>query len=133
MKNESFLVQEIYDAYLEFLNPEGIQLAELFLKKNKTNQLIWKILGELYKRANDIPRAILAYRRAIYLNPRDAVAHINLGILLKSKNQKIDAEKNYRQALILDPTSTLAMNNLANLLKQSGRVEEAEKLCRDSK
>ena len=33
----SFLVQEIYDAYLEFRNPEGIQLAELFLKKSKTN------------------------------------------------------------------------------------------------
>ena len=132
MKNESFLVQQIYDAYREFRNPEGIQLAELFLKKNKTNQLVWKILGELYKRANDIPRAILAYRRAIYLNPRDAIAHINLGILLGSKNQKIDAEKNYRQALILDPTSTLAMNNLANLLRQSGRVEEAEKLCRDA-
>jgi len=132
MKNESFLVQEIYDAYREFRNPEGIQLAELFLKKNKTNQLVWKILGELCKRANDIPRAILAYRRAIYLNPRDAIAHINLGILLKSKNQKIDAEKNYRRALILDPTSTLAMNNLANLLRQSGRVEEAEKLCRDA-
>ena len=132
MKNESFLVQEIYVAYRESRNPEGIKLAELFLKKNKTDQLVWKILGELYKRVNDIPRAILAYRRAIYLNPRDANAHINLGILLKGKNQKKDAEKNYRQAIILDPTSTLAMNNLANLLRQSGRVEEAEKFCREA-
>ena len=132
MKNESFLIKEIYVAYRESRNPEGIKLAELFLKKNKTNQLVWKILGELYKRVNDISRAILANRRAIYLNPRDAQAHINLGILLKGKNQKNDAEKNFRQAIILDPTSTIAMNNLANLLRQSGRVEEAEKFCREA-
>jgi tetratricopeptide (TPR) repeat protein len=131
-KSEAFLVQEIYAAYREFRNSEGIKLAKLFVKKNKTNQVVWKILGEFYKRANDIPSAILAYRRAIYLIPGDASAHINLGLLLKSNNQKIDAEKNYRQALTLDPNSTLAMNNLANLLRQSGKVEEAEKLCRDA-
>ena len=131
-KKEVFLLQEIYSAHHEFRNSEGIKLAELFVKKNKTNQVVWKILGDLYKRANDIPRAILAYRRAIYLSPGDSDAYINLGLLLKSNNQKIDSEKNYRQALILDPNSKIAMNNLANLLRQSGKVEEAEKLCRDA-
>ena len=89
-------------------------------------------MGEFYKRVNDITGAISAYKRAIYLIPKDTDAHINLGLLLKIDNQKIEAEKSYRQALSLDSKNLLAMNNFANLLRQMGRVVEAEKICRDA-
>lgn len=130
--DEVFLVQAIHSAYRECRNQEGITLATNFVMQNKGNQLVWKILGELYKRVNKLPKAISAYKKAIFLNPNDSDCHNNLGLLYKMNNQLSDAEKSYRKAILKDPMNILALNNLSNLLRQLGKIEEAEKVCRDA-
>jgi len=59
-----------------------------------------------------------AYRKAIELDPTNAVAHNNLGILLMDvRKDHAGAEAAFRKAIELDPTDAVAHNNLGNLLK----------------
>lgn len=46
----------------------------------------------------DIDAAIIDYELALELDPEDAVAHNNLGLLLEQKGYKLEAEKKFRQA-----------------------------------
>src|SRR5207253_4896640 len=58
----------------------------------------------------DIDGAIVCYRKAIALAPKDAVAHHNLGHSLKTKGNLEEAIAYYRHALALEPR--LPTNNL---------------------
>ena len=64
-------------------------------------------------RQTDYADAILAARRALALNPRAAVAYINLGAALAGLHRYGEAIESEQQALRLQPDSTLARNNLA--------------------
>lgn len=46
----------------------------------------------------DIDAAIMDYEIALELDPEDAVAHNNLGLLLEQKGYKLEAEKKFAQA-----------------------------------
>jgi len=67
------------------------------------------------------------YRVAIRINPNDAEAHNNLGILLKNLKHYEEAEKEYREAIRINPNYAEAHNNLGVLLYDLRRYEEAEK------
>jgi len=79
----------------------------------------------LQDRLRDLLRAEAAYRRAIASQPRSAVAHNNLGTLLRELGRREEAERSYREALRLDPRYVFAHNNLALLLEMAGRFGEA--------
>ncbi len=101
-------------------------------KKSKDNKSLsdW-LFGNSIKRAeaekwfnrayNEVEKgnngkAIEYYSTAIELNPNDAYAHNNLGILLKNLNRYEEAEKEYREAIRLNPNLAEAHNNLGILL-----------------
>ncbi len=66
-----------------------------------------------------------AYRKAIELNPSDATAYYNLGILLKNLKRYDEAEAAYRKAIELNPSYATAYSNLAILLRVTERAKEA--------
>ncbi len=72
------------------------------------------------------------YRKAIKLNPNDAMAHYNLGVLLaKDESRLKEAEESCRKAIELNPTHANAYINLGNLLaKDESRLKEAEEAYR---
>ncbi|PIV27968.1 MAG: hypothetical protein COS36_03850, partial [Candidatus Altarchaeum sp. CG03_land_8_20_14_0_80_32_618] len=55
------------------------------------------------------------YREAIKINPKDADAHNNLGILLKNLKRYEEAEKEFREAIKINPNDADAHNNLGIL------------------
>jgi hypothetical protein len=65
------------------------------------------------------------YRQAVDHNPRDAVAHNNLGWALQMRGDSAGAVANYRLAYDLDPSLTTARRNLATLLVTLGRPAES--------
>jgi len=71
-------------------------------------------------------------KKAIKINPNDALAHNNLGIVLVKLNRYDEAEKEYREAINLDRNLGLAHNNLGNLLHDLNRYNEAEKEYREA-
>jgi superkiller protein 3 len=72
-----------------------------------------------------VDEAIAAYRKAIELDPRFALAHSNLGNALLDQKKPDEAIAAYRKAIELDPNLTLAHNNLGNALRDQKKLPEA--------
>jgi len=75
-------------------------------------------------------KAEAACRKALELDPQDAVAWLNLGNALSGQNRPAEAEAAFRQALELDPQDAGAWNNLGAALSGQNRPAEAEAACR---
>jgi superkiller protein 3 len=74
-------------------------------------------LASVFERQDNLPAAILAYRRAIELDPESAsVAWYNLGLLLARQNKLPEAIAAYRKAIAQSPEWAWPKNNLAWLL-----------------
>jgi tetratricopeptide (TPR) repeat protein len=69
-----------------------------------------------------------SFRRAIELNPHDAVAYYNLGLLLAQDPARVsEAEGAYRKAIELEPGNPRYIYRLALLLHENlHRLKEAE-------
>jgi tetratricopeptide (TPR) repeat protein len=68
-------------------------------------------------------------RRAIQLQPKNAVAWDRLGVALQSRGVFNDeTEHSYRRAVELDPQFAVAYAHLARVLKRMGRKDEAAPL-----
>jgi tetratricopeptide (TPR) repeat protein len=66
-----------------------------------------------------------AYRKAIALDPRCAVAHFNLANLLHRQQHDAAAEAEYRAALALHYDYAKAWNGLGQSLQRQGRLKPA--------
>src|SRR5262249_35495313 len=64
----------------------------------------------------DYAGAVVAFRRAIALDPKYATAHVNLGITLHKMGQTDAAIAEYREAIRLDPNNFVANINLRTYL-----------------
>jgi tetratricopeptide (TPR) repeat protein len=64
--------------------------------------------------------AIVAYRRALALDPTHSDAHLNLGRLLHEAGHVTEAEAHYREAVDADPQSARAFYNLGVALEDRG-------------
>ena len=73
----------------------------------------------------DYDGAIACFRKAIELDPKDAVAHMNLGNAIRGKGDLDGAIKWYKKAIEVDPKYVEAHCNLAETLKDKGQLDEA--------
>jgi len=80
--------------------------------------------------ASDPAAAETAFRSALKLTPRDAIALNDLGIALDLEGRHAAAEQSYRQALALRPGMTSAQVNLALSLAMQGHGADAIHLMR---
>ncbi len=84
----------------------------------------WKLLGaSLRAQGKD---ALFALKKAVELNPRDAMLHNSLGNAYKEIGQFEDAIASYNKVLKMEPGYAGAYNNLGVALKDSGHVARAE-------
>lgn len=81
--------------------------------------------GNRARRRGLVELAVANYRRALELDPTEANAHYNLGVMLGQQGQVALAEFHFRQATIHDPDHRDAWFNLAVGLRASGRLPEA--------
>jgi Flp pilus assembly protein TadD len=70
--------------------------------------------------------AVLALRRAIELDPKNAILHNNLGAALDKEGKKDEALASFQAAVRLKPDYADALHNLGNHLRRMGRLPEAE-------
>jgi protein O-GlcNAc transferase len=83
----------------------------------------WKLLGSvLQAQGKD---ALPAFQKVTHLQPDDAEAHYNLGVIHKSKDQLNQAATSYQRAIKLKPDYAEAHSNLGNTLKDLGRLDAA--------
>ena len=109
------------------------------LKKNLERQILTKPTAEKYLEIANLcyidgsgEKAIAYYQKYIKIQPNDAAAHNNLGVLFSDMGRLEEAEKCYRQAISIEPNDAAAHINLGVLLSDIGRLEEAEKCYRQA-
>lgn len=73
----------------------------------------------------DTERATTAYENLLDLNPDDAWALNNLGVLVGSTGDAARALDLYERSFAADPTNVLALGNQSVQLKKLGRADEA--------
>ena len=76
-------------------------------------------------RGGDVRSAIREYKKALELNPKNAIAHSNLGGLLVNEGMPVEGAFHLSEAIRLDSQNYSAHYNLARLLFHQGRVDEA--------
>lgn len=81
--------------------------------------------GDTYLSANEPRNAILQYRKALELNPSNAIAHSNLGGVLATEGRVEEALTHLNAALNLNPHSHSAHYNLARQLYQLNKIDDA--------
>lgn len=79
---------------------------------------------------NDLKGARAEYERALTLDPKNALALYNLGLLAQTRGDTAEAEKRYRAVLAVNPDYQPAVFNLAIVRKSAGDKAEAERLYR---
>jgi spermidine synthase len=87
--------------------------------------LSYGYLGTLYSRQGRPAEAIVAYEKALQMNPFSAALHNNLGVALSEQGRVDDAIRHYKESLRIDPEYRQARYSLGFVLAKQGRKEEA--------
>jgi len=86
----------------------------------------WFYLGAVNGRLGRNQDAAECFRRAITLQPGNAMSHFNLGTALQGQGKLSEAIACHRRALALKPDFLPAYNSLGSALRLQGQLEEAE-------
>jgi tetratricopeptide (TPR) repeat protein len=84
------------------------------------------ILGVLtWRQSTTYSDVETVWRTTIARNPVCALAHLNLGVMLKEQGRNPEAEAQYREALKIQPDYAEALNTLGVCQAEDGQIEEA--------
>jgi len=97
----SFLPPKTYDAaFNELLIALGLSVnEEVFGRVSEANIKRWLDEGNAHYRANRFEEALVAYERAIQLEPNSALAYYNKGRVLSSLERYQEAQQQYQRSL----------------------------------
>jgi tetratricopeptide (TPR) repeat protein len=87
---------------------------------------------DVEQRAGDLDAALRTARAAVSLDPSNAMALYNLGVVLQAKGRAGEADEAYRRVLRLDAGNAGAAGNLASLLIAAGRPADAVAVVREA-
>ncbi|TNE64772.1 MAG: tetratricopeptide repeat protein [Alphaproteobacteria bacterium] len=100
------------------------QLADM-LKDYPDAIVLWNLEGATAAALKDWGRAEAAFRKAVALNPASAVAHNNLGNILKETGRKDAAAASYERAIELKPDYIDPRLSLAAQQQEKGQLADA--------
>lgn len=109
--------------------PDAIKWLEKAVEAEPKNKEAWYFLGRAYYTKSSIPEARKAFLMVLQLDPRDAKAENNLGLILESEALPDAAMDAYRKAIQWQEQSVHPSEqpylNLGSLLMEQSRVAEA--------
>ncbi len=81
--------------------------------------ILWDLIGTLYSRASDQPRALAAYDRALALAPDQPAFLFNRAAVRRFLGQLAESEADYDRVIALRPTDFEAYKNRSDLRQQT--------------
>jgi tetratricopeptide (TPR) repeat protein len=102
---------------------DGIYMRNL--NKMQTLGCFFNNLGNSYMDVGNIEQALVAFERAVEINPSLAECQTNLGNVYLKMDRIEDAIDQYRAALEINPSDAKTHNNLGNALTSAGRLDDA--------
>ena len=85
-----------------------------------------------FHKKKDLSNAQLKYEEILKLNPNNAEAYVNLGVIFKTRGDLNTAIKCYLQGIKLDPKNKFVYNNIGNAFKEVKDYKMAIKAYSDS-
>jgi tetratricopeptide (TPR) repeat protein len=107
----------------EFINIQEDGIAKIDAPVTDYYRVV-DVATELMKKGQN-EAAAAEWRKAIELNPNEAQAHNNLGVMLAETGKPDEAIEHYRKAVELSPEYPEAHNNLGEALITKRRLDEA--------
>ena len=101
------------------------KLAASITEKFPKHPFPWKVLAAALKQNGRINESLVASQKTVQLDPQDAEAHYNLGIVMQDLGRLDEAETIYKKAITLKPDHK-AHNNLGIVMQELGKLDEAE-------
>jgi tetratricopeptide (TPR) repeat protein len=89
---------------------------------------IWSDLGEARRAKSDDPGALVAFQKAVDLNPQDPVAQYRLGSEYLRQDKNSHAVEHLRLAYQRNPQDQSVLNALQTALRKQGKVAEADEI-----
>src|SRR5262249_490575 len=109
--------------------PDAIKWLEKAVELDSNNKDAWYYLGPPYYPKARLTEASEAFQRILVLDPVNARAENNLGLILETEGKPDEAIEAYRKAIAWqEQTSQVSEQpyvNLGNLLSEQGRPQEA--------
>ncbi len=96
------------------------------LAKNEKSWNAHIALGKHFYDASQLDEAMEHYRRAIQINPNEAMAHGNYATALWLSGRFDEAENEFQEAIQIKPDYYLAHANYCDLLLKRGKLDAAE-------
>jgi tetratricopeptide (TPR) repeat protein len=87
---------------------------------------IYDLLGSAYAQAKDYPKAEVAYRQAVALEPDDAGHRHGLAEALMEQDKYADALEQYKKLVELEPGTSENHLRLAQLYRRLGQFDKAQ-------
>jgi tetratricopeptide (TPR) repeat protein len=90
--------------------------------------LVFIVLRNFFGEMMSTQRARENFQRNLQtatLNPADASAHYNLGLIYQQRNQIEEAKKSFERAIEIDPEETDAHYQLGRIAREQGRLGES--------
>lgn len=103
---------------------QEIQRIQRSIAVYPENSQYYNLLASAYQRADNDKNAILAYRRALSLNPRCTESLLGLGLIHKRRNELDWAIRYYLKAIGVDPSQPAAYNNLGTAYRAQGNLKK---------
>ena len=101
------------------------KLAVSITKEFPEHPFTWKVLAAALKQNGRIDESLVASQKSVQLDPQDAEAYYNLGIVMQDLGRLEEAEAIYKKAIALKPDHK-THNNLGIVMQELGRLDEAE-------
>lgn len=92
--------------------------------------ILWDLIGTLYSRANEQPRALAAYDRALALAPDQPAFLFNRAAVRRFLGQLAESEADYDRVIALRPTDFEACRNRSDLRRQTAERNHVAALRR---
>jgi tetratricopeptide (TPR) repeat protein len=114
---------------MEYLRKNDLVGAERLLRKAKIlspkDSEVLRLLGVLFAFQNNRAEALNMFDRAIKVEPKNWLAHLNRGNVLKDLNKYAESMKCYDLAISLQSNHSETYNNKGNLLQDLNKYDEA--------
>ena len=104
---------------------QTLQRARALVEEYPDSSALWNIIGSAERSLTHLDAAEQAFRHAVKLDPKFALALFNLGLVLNDRGNQRGAVEAYRQALEVDRDFAQAHNNLGIALQRQGALQEA--------
>ena len=113
------------DHYIEKFNVPTLNGRSIYLKnlsKIQTLGCFFNNLGNSYSDVGNMESALLAFERAVEINPTLSESRANLANIYLKKGQIAQAVNEYKAALDINPNDAKTHNNLGNAYTQRGSL-----------